>query len=322
MNRSTARRLLLVFLPFVLAAAAAAQEPSDRPRRDPRDRAPQAEEERRFEAEVRLNALRFVNFFQAPEGAPEEDVDAWAAELRLRAPLGEVLEGYLHADFTDYEDLEASQGLTAGLRSEGERRGFDVYAEALRNRPSFDIGDRVEQADIGRLAGEYSYRVTDDWQLTGTADFEQQRFDVTESRDNEYLGAGAFVRYRGFGSELSPEVGVVFGERDADDRNEDHSQRDLFLKVRSAPTRALYLTARYRHRTRDYDVETPFASNFQREDTRRQVVLTADLKTGAILTWNLYWAYEDADSTNPTRDFTAQLIALGVSIGVGELFGR
>ncbi|HEX5759219.1 MAG TPA: hypothetical protein VF121_08495 [Thermoanaerobaculia bacterium] len=321
-TRRSAQRLLAALLPFAFAAAAAsAQEPSDRPRRDPRDRAPQAAQERRFEYEVRLNALRFLNFFQAPEGTPEEDVDARAAELRFRAPLGETLQGYLHADYTDYDDLEASQGLTAGLRSEGERQGFDFYAEALRNRPSFDIGDRVEQADIGRLAGEYSYRFTADWQVSGTVDFEQQRFDVTEGRDNEYLGAGAFLRYRGLGSAFSPEVGAVAGERDAEDPNEDHTQRDLFVKVRSAPTRALYLTGRYRHRTREYGVESPLAGNFERDDTRQQLVLTADLKTGEILTWNLYWSYEDADSTNPTRDFTAQLVALGVSVGVGELFG-
>jgi hypothetical protein len=106
---------------------------------------------------------------------------------------------------------------------------------------------------------------------------------------------------------------VVLGERDAEDPGEDHDQRDLFVKLRSAPSPALYLTLRYRHRTRDFDAPDASFTNFGREDDRRQWVATADLRTGERLTWGLYYAFEDADSTLPARRFDASLIALGAT---------
>ena len=83
-----------------------------------------------------------------------------------------------------------------------------------------------------------------------------------------------------------------------------------------------YLSLRYRHRTREYDIDNPLAANFEREDTRKQWVATADLRTGEILTWNLYYSYEDAESTLATREFTTSLLAAGVTVALRELFGR
>jgi hypothetical protein len=319
-----------IFAPVLLALAmpalaAAQQQPGNEPTsthdRD-RDRATPAMTERRFRADLRLNSLFFDNFFQTPEGSPQEDVKALAGELRLVAPLGETLEGYTNLNYTDYEDpLESSHGVTAGLRSAGRTHGFDLFGEYLTNRPSGDVGELVEQADIRRVAGEYSYRVTRDWQLIALGDYQQQDFDISQGKDNTFVDFGGSVRYRGFGAAFSPEIGATFGERDADDPDEDHDQRDLFLKIRSAPARWAYLSLRYRHRTRDYSIDDRLASNFGREDTRRQWVATADLRTGNVLTWNLYYSYEDAESTRLEREFTTSLFAAGLTVGLGELFG-
>jgi hypothetical protein len=97
--------------------AAAQQEPesptSSTSTRD-RDRETLTEQ-RPFRADLRLNSLFFENFFQAPEGRPQQDVDALAGELRLTGPLGPV-EGYANLNYTTYDDpLEASQGVTAGV---------------------------------------------------------------------------------------------------------------------------------------------------------------------------------------------------------------
>lgn len=311
--------LVLLVLP---ALAAAQQQPGDEPSStQDRDRE-RAMDERRFRADLRLNSLWFDNFFQAPEGTPQQNVDALAGELRLVAPLGETVEGYSNLNYTRYEDpLEASQGVTAGLRSAGRTHGFDLFGEYLTNRPSGDVGELVEQADIRRAAGEYSYRVTRDWQLTALGDYQQQDFDISQGKDNTFVDFGGAVRYRGFGGVFSPEIGATFGERDADDPDEDHDQRDLFLKIRSAPASWAYLSFRYRHRTRDYSIADPLATNFGREDTRKQWVATADLRTGDILTWNLYYSYEDAESSRVEREFTTSLFAAGVTVGLGELFG-
>lgn len=318
-TKSVAVMVLFLALP----ALAAAQRPGD-DTASTRDRQRErATEERRFRIDLRLNGLFFDNFFQAPDGAPQQDVSAWAAELRLAAPLAAALEGYANLNYTTYEDpLETSQGITAGLRSDGRPHGFDLFGELITNRPTGDVGELVEQADIQRFAGEYSFRPTRAWQLTTLAEYQRQDFEITEGRDNTFTDFGGAVRYRGFGSEFSPEIGATFGERDADDPNEDHSQRDLFVKLRSAPAPWAYLSLRYRYRTRDYDIGDPRASNFEREDTRKQWTATADLRTGDVLTWNFYYSYEDAESTLASREFTTSLLAAGVTIGLRELLGR
>jgi hypothetical protein len=301
--------------------AAAQQQPGGDDTASTRDRET-ATEERGFRVDLRLNGLFFDNFFQAPDNLPQEDVSAWAGELRLAAPLSAAVEGYANLNYTVYEDpLDASQGVTAGLRSEGRPHGFDVFGEYITNRPTGDVGELVEQADIGRIAGEYSLRPTRDWQFTVLAEYQQQDFEITEGKDNTFTDFGGAIRYRGFGSEFSPEIGATVGDRDADDPNEDHSQRDLFVKIRSAPVPWAYLSLRYRHRTRDYDIDDPRATNFEREDTRKQWVATADLRTGEILTWNLYYSYEDAESTLAAREFTTSLLAAGVTVALNELFG-
>lgn len=318
-----AKTLALLLFALILPGLTTAQEQPGDETASTRDRSRErATEERGFGVDLRLNGLFFDNFFQAPEGSPQEDVNAWAGELRLTAPFGETVEGYANLNYTTYEDpLEESQGVTAGLRSSGRTHGFDLFGEYLTNRPTGDVGELVEQADIRRVAGEYSYRVTRDWQLSALAEYQEQDFTITQGKDNTFVDLGGAIRYRGFGSAFSPEIGATFGDRDADDPDEDHEQRDLFLKIRSAPTDALYLSLRYRHRTRDYSIDNPFASNFEREDTRKQWTATADLRTGDYLTWNLYYSHEDAESTLRTREFTTSLFAAGVTIGLHEIFG-
>lgn len=325
MKAKTLALLLLALSLPGLPAVAAAQEPPGDETSSTRDRERErrsAADERTFRVDLRLNGLFFDNFFQAPEGFPQDDVNAWAGELRLAAPFLETAEAYANLNYTTYEDpLEASQGVTAGLRSSGRPHAFDLFAEYQTNRPTGDVGELVEQADVRRVAGEYSYRLTRDWQLSALAEYQEQDFDITQGKDNTFVDFGGAVRYRGFGSGFSPEISATFGDRDADDPDEDHSQQDLFLKIRSAPADWAYLSLRYRHRTRDYSIDNPFASNFEREDTRTQWTATADLRTGDILTWNLYYSYEDAESTLATREFTTSLFAAGVTIGLNEIFG-
>jgi hypothetical protein len=179
----------------------------------------------------------------------------------------------------------------------------------------FDVGDEFDRANVVRLAGEYGYRVTEDWQVTGLAELRREAFDQTTGKDNDFVSGGAALRYRGWGYAFSPELGVELGERDADDPNEDHDQRDLWLKIRSIPFDDLYLSLRFRVRDREYTVGDPAASNFGREDDRRDVTLAADY---TLLDWlgiNGYVAYEDADSTKETRVYEWLLAGVGVTFG-------
>lgn len=271
--------------------------------------------------EVRLNTSFFGNFFQAPAGVPEEDVMAAAIEGRLTRNLPfdfrqtQPVQGYLYLDYMrfDQEQFAGSPGLRVGARSEGRPHGWDASAQLQKDRPAFDVGDQLDQANIARFGGDYIYRPVRDWQFGTGLDYERQSFDLAQQRDNNFIGVGGAIRYRGFGSEFSPEVAFAIGERRVDDSSEDYGQTDWFFQIRSAPSPPLYLSARYRHRVREYDTSNPAARNFGREDTRDQIALAADLRSGARLTWNFYLAWEDADSTSPSRVFDTLLATFGLT---------
>jgi len=271
----------------------------------------------RFELEARLFGASFDNFFQAPPGEPEDDVTSTRVEARL---YGRLREGgpwklYGQAAFTSYEgDLDDATELGLGLLHDGRPHRFDLFLQRQQDRPSFDVGDEFDRADVDRLALEYSYRLDSDWELTALGTFEDQTFELTRNRDNEFRVIGGAVRYRGWGYGFSPEVGIELGDRDAVDPNEDHDQTDLWLKLRSAPTRRLYLSLRYRVRTRDYDVGFPGASNFGREDDRQQWTLAANIQAVRHLSVDAYFAYEDAESTKASRNFTTSLLGVGLKV--------
>ncbi len=308
--RSRPPAILLLAALLAVPAAAGAQTDAEA---FPASGAPE-----RYRLEARFGALAFDNFFQAPAGAPEESVDAGRVEARLSAPLDaeRTLDAYGRLRYTTYgSGLDDSPGATAGLRWDRERHQADVSLDYERDRPSFDVGDEFERADTLTLAGEYGWRPVRDWQLSGLGEVQEQEFAVTRGRDNRLVAAGAAVRYRGWGYLISPEFGLTLGARDADDPNEDHDQTDYWLKLRSIPAPPVYLSLRYRHRVRDYTIGSPAASNFGREDTRRQWTLAADVETVEWLTVNLYYAFEDADSTKPSRRYETRLLGLGATVG-------
>lgn len=294
------RRITTVLLAALMAASLSAQEST---------------------ADLRLHSWFFQNFFQAPKGVPEEDVLAASMEGRFARPLpfefqrNQPVEGYLYLDYLrfDEESFGGSPGLRVGARTEGRPHSWDASAQLQMDRPAFDVGDQLDQADIARLSGDYAYRPGRAWQLGAGVDFEKQSFDLSEQRDNDFLGVGGSIRYRGFGSEFSPEVGYAIGNRSVEDATEDYGQTDWIFQIRSAPSPPLYLSARYRHRVRDYDTNLVTSRNFQREDTRDQIVLAADLRSGPRLTWNFYLAWEDAVSTLESRIYDTLLATFGLT---------
>ncbi|MDX1630537.1 MAG: hypothetical protein R3234_01645 [Thermoanaerobaculia bacterium] len=280
--------------------------------------AAQAPEEPRLEWQVRLLGFHFDNFFQAPEDLPERDVEAARGEVRgsyrLR-PEG-TTSLFATAGFTAYrEGLDDSPVAGIGLESETERREWLLGLEHTRDQPVFDVGDELEQADTLRFEGAWGYRVTEGWEATLLGEWERQDFELTPGKDNDLYSAGGAIRYRGWGYELSPEIGMDVGRRDADDPNEDHDQQDLWLKLRSVPVPPLYVSLRYRLRTREYTVGDPLASNFGREDDRDYWTLNARYRLTDRVALDLYYNYLDADSDKESRIFTTQILGLGVTFG-------
>lgn len=268
----------------------------------------------RLGAEVRLSGLVFDNFFQAPGGTPRETVAAGAVDARLGPRLARSpVWIYGRAGATAYEGLETSVLLGGGVRVDGRRHALDLQLARETDRPTLDVGDEVEPATVVRATGEYGYRVTDDWEVKALGDFQSHDFEVSEGQSGEIASAGGAVRWRGLGYEFSPELGASLGSRDADDPTENYDQSEVYLQIRSLPVAPLYLSARYRYRTRDYSVEDPGVENFGREDTRHQVVLLADYRLTGPLSAYAYWAWENADSTTETREFTARYLIAGIT---------
>ena len=273
--------------------------------------------EARLSSELRLNAWQFDNFFQASDSASERDINALGAELRFARATDRGWAPYFRANYLDYDDeaLEASYGGRVGARLASRPHSFEIYLDHQLDRPTFDIGDVFDTADVTTLVAEYGFRFMRNWELGVHGEMQQQSFNELTVKDNEFTGAGASLRYRGFGSVFSPEVGYVMGEREVDDPTETYDQTETYLQIRSAPTEALYLSARYRMREREYTTGALASTNFEREDDRDQISLTADWRLMPRLTLNLYYATEDAASTRVEREFETQTALVGVTIG-------
>ena len=292
----------VVFTLIVLSTAAAGAQTRD----DGRDRP--------WGIWVRGQGQQYQNFFQAPEGSEEQDVSALLGEIGASFEVGRDLSvyGLVNTLRYDQDELDASNGIRVGLRRQGRPHSFDVYAEQLQDRPSFDVGDEFDRADIRTVAGEYALRVGDDWQISVDGELQQQQFEVTPARDNDFGAFGGAVRWRG--SRLfSPEIGVRFGERDVDDETLSYDQRDLYLQIRSSITPDLYVSLRYRDRSREYSTGLVTSTNFGREDERKQIALGTDWTFIPSLTLNLYAARETVDVNLAGRDFDTALYAAGLT---------
>ena len=276
--------------------------------------------ERPYEAEVRFDLLSFGNFFQAPADALETDVTA----TRIRGRLGTTVDLdrplKLYGEFgrVSYNDLGGSNIIGGGLQYLGRPQSFRLSFGLQTDRPTIDVGDEFDRADVIAIRGEYGYRPSRDWELKGLLTLQFQGFDLNSSKNNTLLGTGAAARYRGFGSRFSPEVGVILGGRGAVDRNEDHSQNDLYLQVRSAPAPPVYLSVRYRHRTRNYSIDDQAARNFGRVDTRNQLTASAEIHTWNYVYLSVYYAFQDGMSTLPSRTFTTQMLTIGISLRTAQ----
>ena len=269
-----------------------------------------------FESWVTAQAMLFQNFFQATEGAAEEDVNALRGEVgtSVRLSRNTPLRIYGSFQYVDYDyDLEASKGVRVGLKSEGRPHSFDIYLEQLIDTPSFDVGDEFDRGDVRTLAGEYGLRFVDDWQLTLEGQLQEQEFDLSPTRENEFHAYGAALRYRGW-RQFSPEVGIRVGEREVDDATLSYEQQDTYLQIRSSLSRALYLSARLRSRDREYMTDDVTSSNFGREDDRRQLSAALDWTLSRLITLNFYGSQEDTDSNIAGKDFDTGLLTAGLTV--------
>lgn len=304
---------LLGFLILSLSTALLAQEEVEERKELERP----VTEERRFELWLKGQGLLFYNFFQATEGRPEEDVQALYAEAGGSFLLSRAMpvRAYASVNTIQYEDqgLDSSEGFRLGVRGDARPHAFDIYFDQQMDRPTFDVGDVFDRADVRTISGAYGYRLTRDWELKVDGELQEQEFDLTPVRDNEYGEIGGAVRYRGW-RQFSPEIGFATGKRDVEDETLSYEQEEVYLQIRSAVTPRLYASARLRFRGRDYTTNVMTSPNFGRSDDRRQISGYANYRIFEHLTLNFYGSFEDVDSNLEGRDFDSSLVLAGVTL--------
>lgn len=273
-----------------------------------------AQSERPVEAQVRFDTTHYDNFFRTADGRSQENLWGQSIQARLgrRPDRGEIAP-FVRVEFESIRGVGQAAGVLGGVRNETPRRTIVVQGGYDWNRPRFDVGDELERADILSIDGEYSRRLTRAVEVRGLGEYGHESFNVDPSKDNHLYSSGGAVRFRGFGSGFSPELGWLWSGRNVVDANEDYRQRTFYVQVRSAAIPSTYLSVRYRRGFRDYVIQQPTASNFNREDRRAQWTAAADLTLTRHVLLNVYFVRERSDSTRVTRSFTTGDLALGVT---------
>lgn len=270
-----------------------------------------------FRQELRLNSMLFGNFYQASSPSPEEDVRALGFEYRAAYRAWKDTDVYGHLNVLDFDEegKKTSYGGRAGILLDSERHELNAYVDHGENRSTFDIAGTTDTGDVTTFAADYSYRVTDDWQVGAEAQHERQRFGHTHQRENDATSFGANVRYRGFGYKFMPEVGYVTGSRDVVDATENYDDSYWYARVTSSPNRQWYLSLAYRDRNREYTTPLISSSRFGADESRAQWTATASYRATDHVAYILYYEKEGTESSRPGRDFDTDFLLLAVSVG-------
>ena len=267
--------------------------------------------------EVRLLSMVFGNFYQATVPALEENVRGVGVEYRAAYRAWTSTDVYGHLNFIDFDERgkESSYGGRIGLLHDGPRHDFNVYLDQGENRSTFDVAGITDTGDVTTLAADYTFRLTEDWQLGAELTHDRQRFGQTAARENDGTFLGANVRYRGLGYKFMPEIGYVAGSRDVVDENESYDDSYWYVQLVSSPSRRVYLSLTYRDRTRDYTTRDVASSKFGIEESRGQWSGSASYRATDRVAYILYYSQEDTDSSRPGRDFDTDYLLLAVSVG-------
>jgi hypothetical protein len=270
-----------------------------------------------FRQEVRLQSMLFGNFYQDTNPALEQDVRGLGIEYRAAYRAWKDTDVYGHVNFLNFDEKgkKNSYGGRLGILLDSERQDLNLYVDHGENRSTFDIAGITDTGDVTTFAGEYSFRVTDDWQVGAEGEIERQRFGHTRDRENDAHSIGANVRYRGLGYKFMPEVGYVTGSRDVVDETESYDESYWYAQVVSSPTRKVYLSLTYRDQTRDYTTRDITSSKFNAEETRAQWIASASYRHTEHVAYILYYSREGTESSRPGRDFDTDFLLLAVAVG-------
>jgi hypothetical protein len=262
-------------------------------------------------SDTRVTQRIFDNFAQASAREPKENISATGIENVTTVPLQGRWRLYGRGEVLMYERFGTSPLLGIGARHDGRRHVIHGSLYREWQRPIVDVDDTFGEADTLVLGGQYGYRPTRRWRVSATTHVRKNDFE-RDTFDSHTYDVGGSVRYQLSGRRFMPSVGVASGRRDSVNPRDDFSQLDRFVRVQSEFS-DVRLSARYRHRSRDYTIPDETSRNFARDDTRRQLVLSAEVPVFGGLAAIAYYAVERNRSTRVDRRFTTQFFSIGLS---------
>lgn len=266
--------------------------------------------------EVRGRALTTVheNFFRVPADSTERTVTAQTVDGRVSVSFDDAIELYGEAEHTWYETLGSSVGGGAGLRL-GRRPNFlQLRGRYLADRPVFNLGDVVKEADILAVAARYSRRPSRDWGLAVDGRVVRVRFHDPPPGDNRIYSAGGSVRYFGLAPELIPELGGRIGLRRTDSPNWEDRRQRLYVRFVSMPLDGVWSSLWYRFRARSFPLADPGSPNFGRSDEGGQLIFRSSVRLWSPLFLTVDYSRLDMDSTLDRRTYQAQSLSAGLVI--------
>jgi hypothetical protein len=326
---------LLVAIPF-LAVDAPGQGVPPNIARTPGDSSaliPRAPRTTGLEMHVRLSGAYADNFLQAPDAAATAELVSSTVEsrlvLRTRRP---TINAYVQASrtiswlfMTDsqcptsgsdlvcvFDGFEPDQAINWGVEMSAGRVHLESRGGKQNRSPRLFGGDEADFATISWWEGGYGLTFPGRIQLNMVG-HNNDVFLQTRRTENHYYGAGSSLRFRGFGYRFSPEIGAMRSFWKTPAAADNYEERTRWMSLRMIPFSALYLHVRYRLGQRLYSIDDPLAGNYGREDDRRNLTVSADLKLSRRVTWSIYHTHEGVSSTREERSFSTNYLTSGLS---------
>jgi hypothetical protein len=257
-------------------------------------------------SEVQLQLFSFGNFFYSSDPRGKQDVTAIGAEYRAGWRFSQSpAELFVHVNSLGYQHsgLDRAYGGRVGVWSEGKRQQYRVFVDLARNRPASDIRN-AGTANRNMLFGEYGYNVAPAWQLVARGTHEHQEIRNQAQRDNTMNGVEGIVRYRGFGWQVTPHMGVVASRRNVNDRSESYRDRGAVIGVEYIPITPVWLSIAFRDVQRGFDSDVAHGGH-ERHDL---VELIGDWHAMRRLRLTLYYQREHVASPLNGQSFNAHVL--------------
>jgi len=256
--------------------------------------------------EVQLQLFSFGNFFYSSDPRVKQDVTAVGAEYRAGWRFGQSpAEVFVHVNSLGYQQsgLDRAYGGRVGVWSEGKQQQYRIFVDVARNRPASDIRN-AGTANRNMLFGEYGYNVVPAWQLVARGTHEHQEIRNQAQRDNTMNGIEGIVRYRGFGWQVTPHMGVVASRRNVNDHSESYRDRGAVVGLEYIPITPVWLSIDFRDVSRSFDSDVAHGDH-ERHDF---LELIGDWHAMRRLHLTLYYQREHVASPLNGQSFNADVM--------------